>query len=194
MKVVPLLVLSLILVGRVVAIDLEKFTARNDPNTFGVDFSIGRPKSWVPRPPNSGAVVAAFWETPQRLCDSMSLVVPKGQNLNKRDVTKNEFRPIFEDPQLEQVIGQMLPGSTFIRKQYLADYKFPAGFIDYSLTLKLPDGEHHLRVRNYLVYLRKVMLQVQFYLVQDAEPDRLTLFAKEMEQIVNSLELLPAER
>lgn len=191
MRPLRILLLAVFILSSARAIELEPFTAQGNPKTLGINFTVGHPKEWTSRPTNSPAVIAAFALNPEGLSDSMTLVVPRGQNLSKRDVTKEEFRPLFESPEMEKIMGQSLPGSTMIQKKYLADFKYPAGFLDYSLTLKLPGGEQTLRVRNYIIYLRKVMLQVQFYLVQDSGPNRLAIFSNEMTQIVQSLQLLP---
>jgi hypothetical protein len=172
------------------AIELETFTAKRSGQTLGIDFSIDYPKEWTGRRPTGGATVASFWSTPSGMGDSMALIVPHEQNLNKRDVTKADFEPHFENPLMEKTIGAMLPGAVFLKKKFLADYKFPAGYLDYELKLKLPTGQQRIRVRNYIIYLRKVMLQVQFYLVQDDGPNRLAIFADEMQEIVDSLKLL----
>ena len=120
----------------------------------------------------------------------MTLVFPRTQSAEKRDVTKEDFRETFGNPMLEQMLGRSLANAKFLRKVNLEDCKYPAGFIEYTAHYKLPTGETEVRVRNYLVYLGTVMMQVQFYLVQDGGEDRLKEFDDEMNQIVESLEFI----
>jgi hypothetical protein len=190
MKRAWIMVVWLALTQGAVAVEFETFTTVGNPKTFGVDFMIDHPKAWQVRPAQPGGV-AIFWSTPAGPGDSMSLIIPAGQNLEKHDVTKEEFRPLFDDPRMEKTIVAAMPGAVFIRKVYLEDYKYPAGYIDYVIKLKMPNGELTVKVRNYIVYLGKVMLQVQVYLLQDPGPDRIEGYAAELKQIIDSLVIIP---
>ncbi|MES2695313.1 MAG: hypothetical protein V4773_17690 [Verrucomicrobiota bacterium] len=191
MKHLRMIFVGIVLAAQAGALELETFKVEGDVKTLGVDFSISRPKGWEPRPVKPGsAVIAAFWSTPQGLGDNLSLVVPGKQNLKRDAVTKSQFKSFFEHPQMEKSVAAGMPfaGVKFTAKQFLADYKYPAGYLDYDATLKAPTGEQMVRVRNYIVYLGNVMLQVQFYLIQEGEADRLKAFEPEMHRIVDSLE------
>jgi hypothetical protein len=178
----------LLLAPAVMAAELESFTARNHPRASGLNFSIGFPKQWTGRRPISGSVVAAFWTTPIGPGDSMSLVVPPNQRLTlPADVTKDEFRGHFESPALVKTVVGSLPNAKFIRKVFLEDYPYPAGYIDYTVKIKLPDGEQTIQVRNHLVYLGKQMLQVQFYFWRKDDEDALEEFAGLMREVMDSL-------
>jgi hypothetical protein len=170
------------------AIELETFSSKGNPKTYGVDFSIGRPKAWVTRNAMSPSAFAAFWKAPNGLVDSMTLVLPRTSTAEKRDVTKEDFRETFANPQLEKMLGRSLANASIVRKVFLEDFKYPAGFIEYQAKYKLPSGEAEVRVRNYMVYLGSLMMQIQFYLVQDGGEDRLKEFDDEMNQILASLE------
>jgi hypothetical protein len=168
------------------AIELETFTMKGNARTLGVDFSIGRPKAWVSRLGISSGSVAAFWKAPTGLVDSMSIIFPRSGGGGEA-VSKEDFRTTFDNPALEQALGRSMANAKFVRKVNLEDYKYPAGFIEYTAKYKLPSGEADVRLRNYLVYLGNVMVQIQFYLVQDAGEDRLKEFDDEMKGIVDSL-------
>lgn len=179
---------SLVMAAHLAAAEeMETFTARGHPRASGLDFAISFPKQWNGRRPMGGSTVAAFWTTRQGPGDSMSLIVPSGQNVSKRDVTKDEFRGVFESPALEKGVIGMLPNATFGRKELLPDYKYPAGFLDYSFKVKTPTGELTVQCRNHLVYLGKLMLQVQFYFVQDGDVDRREEYASLMNDVLESL-------
>jgi hypothetical protein len=178
--------LALALAPCCAAIELETFTSKGNARTLGIDFSIGRPKEWVSRLGISSGSVAAFWKAPTGLVDSVSVIFPRTAGSGE-PVTKEEFGATFDNPQLEQALGRSMANAKFVRKVNLQDYKYPAGFIEYTAKYKLPVGEADVRIRNYLVYLGRVMVQIQFYLVQDAGEDRLKEFDDEMKQILDSL-------
>lgn len=186
MKHVFAVLVAIMAVNACPAIELETFTLKGNPRTLGVDLSIGRPKGWVDRMGVSTSAVAAFWKAPRGLADSMSLIFPRTKTSNET-VTKEEFRDTFDNPQLADMLGRSLLNAKFIRKVNLEEYKYPAGFLEYTAKYKLPGGEADVRIRNYLVYLGSVMMQIQFYLVQEGGEDRLKEFDGEMKQIVDSL-------
>ena len=179
---------SLTITHRSAAIELETYVAKGNPRTFGVDFSIGRPKAWVDRKTGDTRQLAVFWKTPTGLVDSMTLIVPPTQTRDGK-VTKEDFKEMFANPQLEKMLGRSLTSATFLRKVNLEDFKFPAGFLEYVTKFKLPTGEREVKVRNYLIYLGSVQIQVQFYLVQEGGEDRLKEFDAAMNQIVETLEM-----
>lgn len=188
MKRILTLFAALVLVPCAFAVELETFSAKRNPKTMGVDFSIGRPKAWMTRPANPTGTFAVFWQAPSGLVDSMTLIFPRTQSAQSEDVTKEDFRTMFENPALEQMLGRSLANAKFLGKTILEDFKYPAGYIEYAGKYKLKSGEIEMKVRNYLIYLGNVMLQVQFYLVQEAGEDRLQQFDANMKQIVASLE------
>src|SRR5262245_57206658 len=98
MKLLPLALILAAVVHSACAIELGTFTAKRSGRSLGIDFSIDYPKEWTGRRPTGDATIASFWSTPSGLGDSMALIVPREQNLNKRDVTKEDFRPHFENP------------------------------------------------------------------------------------------------
>jgi hypothetical protein len=171
-----------------VAADLETYTSKGSPKTLGVDFSIGRPKAWVTRNAMPPGAFVVFWQAPAGLVDHMSIVFPRAASDQSEEMSKEDFRGTFENPQLEQMFGRALGNARFLGKKLLDDYKFPAGYFDYSIKYKVPTGETEMKVRNYLVYLGSVMVQVQFFLVQDAGADRFEQFGGTMKQILDSLE------
>jgi len=170
------------------AAELETYRVKGNPRTLGVDFSIGRPKAWMTRDAMSPGALAVFWKAPTGLVDSMTIIFPRTQSRESRDVSKEDFRETFENPQLEQMLGRALTNAKFLRKTLLEDFKYPAGHLEYIARYQLASGEVDVKVRNYLVYLGNVMVQFQFYLVQDAGEDRLKEFDATMTQIMASLE------
>ncbi len=188
MKRILVALFTLAAVQLCVAVELETFTSKGNPRTFGVDFSIGRPKAWVTRNAMPPGAFAVFWQAPAGLVDHMTIVFPRTSSGQTEEVTKDDFRPIFENPQLEQMFGRALGSARFLEKKLLADYKYPAGYFDYSVKYKLPTGETEVKVRNYLVYLGAVMVQVQFFLVQDGGTDRFQQFSETMTQVLESLQ------
>lgn len=183
---VALLALAAVHIG--CAAELETFTAKGNPKTFGVDFSIGRPKAWVTRNAMPPGAFAVFWQAPAGLVDHMTIVFPRAASGQTEEMTKEDFRGTFENPQLEQMFGRALGNARFLGKKLLEDYKFPAGYFDYAVKYKLPTGETEVKVRNYLVYLGAVMVQFQFFLVQDGGADRFQQFGETMTQILDSLD------
>jgi hypothetical protein len=188
MKRIFAALLTLAVVQLVGAAELETFTSRGNPKTLGVDFSLGRPKVWVTRNAMPPGAFAVFWQAPAGLVDHMAIVFPRTASGQNEEMTKEDFRGTFENPQLEQMFGRALGNARFLGKKLLDDYKFPAGYFDYSIKYKVPTGETEMKVRNYLVYLGSVMVQVQFFLVQDAGADRFEQFGDTMKQILDSLE------
>jgi len=169
------------------AIELETFSAKGDPRTMGVDFSIGRPKAWMTRNAMNPGALTVFWKAPTGLVDSMTIIFPRTQSREARDVTKEDFRETFENPALEQMFLRSLPNATFLRKTLLEDFKYPAGHLEYIARYRLATGEVEVKVRNYLIYLGSVMMQIQFYLVPEGEGDRLQDFDAAMKQIIETL-------
>jgi hypothetical protein len=186
MKFALVALLAIVVVQAASAVELETFTLKGNARTLGVDFSIGRPKDWVDRMGVSSSAVAAFWKAPRGLVDSMSIIFPRTKT-STAIVTKEEFRDTFDNPQLAEMLGRSLLNAKFVRKVNLEDFKYPAGFLEYSGKYRLPTGEADVRIRNYLVYLGSVMVQIQFYLVQDSGEDRLKEFDGAMQQIIDSL-------
>lgn len=184
---------SLVLVAQAWALEMERFQVKDNPKALGVNFSLLRPKTWVERArvSPSPSVVAAFWSTPQGLGENMTLVIPHTQNLKRRAITKSEYKKAFEHSQMEKAIAAAMPFAevNFVGKQFLDAYKFPAGYIDFDAKATLPNGGlQAVRVRNYILYLGNVMLQVQFYLIPQGGEDRVKAFEPEMTKIIESLE------
>lgn len=192
MKLPRLIGLGLALLTQVWAMELETHTVEGNEKTFGADFSILRPKDWVERSPKTGGVVAGFYATPHGPGDNMTLVVPSRQRVSPVPVTKAEFKEFFDHPMMEKAIAAAMPSAKvkITGKQWLPDHKYPAGYVEYDAIMPTPTGEIPVQVRTYIVYLEKVMVQVQFYRLSEDGSDRRKAFEPEMRRIMASLEMI----
>lgn len=191
MKRILTVLLALTSVQCCSAIELETYTSKGNPRTLGVDFSIGRPKEWMTRDAMPPGTLAVFWKAPTGLVDNMTLIFPRSPSSEANDVTKEDFRGTFENPQLEHLFGRALGNAKFLGKKLLEDYKYPAGYLEYSARYKLATGETVMKIRIYVVSLGNVMMQIQFFLVQDGNDDPLKQFDGAMTQILATLQYTP---
>jgi hypothetical protein len=175
------------------ATELETLTIIGNPQTFGVDFQIDRPKGWFTRDtPLTGGMIASYWSTPKGLADNFQIIVAQGQKIVPHEMTKEEFSERFENTDMATGLERAIPGAKRLRKTFLPEQPYPTGRLNYTMTAQTPDGPLTVSVTNYIVFLKNVMVEVQFYLPITADLEWIKKRDLNLDEIVASLRILPS--
>lgn len=103
------------------------FKSQGNEKAGGLNFTLAYPKGWVAKDSKRTNTLQVFWEYPSAYSDSIAIIVPPGQDLDKKAITHEKFKTLFENPKYTGI-----PSGTFsLQKKYLADYEYPAGYVDY---------------------------------------------------------------
>ncbi len=171
---------------------LDFFTHEPGFNTFNsqghkkageLNFTLDYPNGWVAKESTRANTLQVFWEYPSTYCDSIAIMVPPGQDRDKKAVTHERFKMLFENPKFTGT-----PSGTFsIHKNFLKDYKYPAGYVDYFKQSSGKDKKGQYSVRKYMIYLGNQMIWVVFNFYPDEGIDKFKESASWMEEIIDSL-------
>jgi tetratricopeptide (TPR) repeat protein len=162
----------------------KTFNSQGHEKAGELNFSFDYPNGWVAKESSRANTLQVFWEYPSTYCDSIAIIVPPGQDRDKKAVTHERFKLLFENPKFTGT-----PHGTFaLQKNLLKDYKYPAGFVDYFKQSSGKDKKGQFSVRKYMIYLGNQMIWVVFNFYPDEGIDKFKESATWMEEIIDSLE------
>ncbi len=161
----------------------QTFTSKGHEKAGELDFSLDYPNGWFAKESKKTSTLKVFWEYPSSYCDSISIVIPPGQNLDKPDISHERFLTLFESPRLSGVPS----GTISVQKKLLEDYKYPAGFVDYFRPSSSKKDAGQYSVRKYIIYLGNQMVWVVFSFYPEEDIDKFKDSGPWMETIIDSL-------
>ena len=85
----------------------KTFSSKGHKKAGKLNFTLDYPNGWFAKESKKSNTLQVFWEYPSTYCDSIAIIIPPGQNLEKAAVTHEKFKTFLRTQNLPaHLVGQ----------------------------------------------------------------------------------------